>query len=462
MSLNSNFTAEKSKYLVDLLKNRKSRTVRINPLNATSFTPGQNTKIRITGDGYLDMANSYISFTLSMATPTATEVLKHTPNAESFIKRMVITAESTGAEIENFDHRDVLQNMLLRHTVGRDVDNSERKALNGALGDNPELGAGNAAAGIVFPIAALAKDGEMVMNQTVGFMGAGKHIPLHFMGSILLDFDWNALNILDESVVIVADPFTNVAAGPITMTFSNVQFVAQMVDYGEEFDQMIREQVEGEGLHINYDTYISAVDNQSAPSFTSKMNVSSNSVKGIYTVFRKSTDARATTRAKVRGHAYQFTSGAGTSYQYKVNDRLYPSYLASVGNQSYAELMVALNRLGDVSTGSYVDKMAIADGGAVDWDAFTNAATHALTRSYMGGSSGAGAVGTVGSFALGVNLEEAGEGSQLQSGVSTKGNSLDVELTYNRTAGDALIINHFVHVDKILQIKAGREVNVLS
>lgn len=459
MSLNSSFTPEKAKYLVNLLKNRSESIVSVKPLNKSDFSAGENMKYRVTGNGYWDVANSYFTCQVVQTGANATDKARMTPNSESWFKKMVITFESTGAEAENFDHRDVLSNFLIKHTVGVDSTNSERALSNMA----------NSEVKVTADGGNTANHGYKSVNSHIGFLGSQKLIPLKYCGSVLFDIDLQTDNVLNE---IIDTAGTAAIAG--TVVFNDWEYHMAIVNYGEDFDAVIQEQINSpEGLNILYDTYHHHVDNSTASSFTSKMNVSSNSVKGVYTTMRRSDMVNVTypTGAIVEadniraGHNYQFTSenvinGVGR-YNYVINNKQYPSYNAKVGVDSYNQLLTSLGRLNDVSTGSLVTKMTRADtDSAQPWAIFkADAATATPDLSYLG--AGGNATTTTGAFGLGVNLEELGESSQLQSGMSTKGN-LDLELNYTRAGTEALTINHFVHVDRMLNIRPNREVSIIS
>lgn len=478
MSLQSTASPQqfKDQQIIKMLKARKETVVRVAPLNKTTFAPGENMKIRISDtSGYADFSTAYFTYTIvsSNSLPATTGAI--TPNSESIFRRVMVMAQN-GQVIEDYDHRDVLHNGMVRHTMGQDAASTERSVMSTstfipANNDNyPTFSSRHQAR-----TAANAPStfGPLVTSALqLGFFGSKNLWPLKYMGSLLLDIDLNSINVICESVR------DDTGAGIVDtekMEIKNVEFVYTSVEYGDEFDAIVKEQISSpDGMKLKYDTFVSHVDTAGVSGeITSKINLASSSLKGIYTLIRPSNSVGqgflqplgANTKFVNGGHNYRFgyassatafneannADPAGTNindtYNYQISNKLYPSFNAKVKVNAYPELLKALSRFGDVSKGSLVRSLT---GPGYD--------------SYLGGDmSGTTAANSLtgGSFMLGVTCEQLGEDG-LMSGVDTRG-SLDVQLRLDRGADSVAIqLNHYSHVDRTLVLMPNNEVLVVK
>lgn len=435
--------------LIKAMKGRKETTVRVQPLNKNLYSFGENMKLRLSDDGYVDFSKSYWSFKITGANSVAATTLQLTPNAESIFRTIVVTTEN-GQVMEDYNHRDVLLNGMIRHTMGSDAHSSERSVMsNVRYSGGLHTGAlsGDRAASFSVSLGPFA-----TTANHLGFFGSSHLYPMKYMGQLLFDVDFvDARNFIESFITATGAS----ASATETATIADIEFVYVSVQYGDEFDALVKEQINSdEGMLLQYDTFESHVDATSNVSgeLTSKINLASSSLKGIYTLFRGSDAVTVhvpnTTVPLIGyqgGHNYRFGYGAINAlldtYNYQINNRHYPSFNASIGKHAYPELLKSLSRFGDVSKGSLVSSLE-----GLGW------------HSYLGGNIALNGSIQSGAFMLGVNLEEQNQAG-LMSGIDTKGN-LDISLKLSKTSVIPLVINHFSHVDRILRIRPNNECEV--
>lgn len=477
--------------IVKVLKGRKETVVRVSPLNKTSgYKPGENMKIRVSDAGYVDWSTAYFTYKIKCRTtnsaantglPTTAQV---SPCAES-IFRKINTTTGNGSVVEDWDHRDVLSAGMNRHTMGKSALSSERSVVGNISSGNvvPAAPASNwtAFSGRKVQRAAAAGAGGFVdatlgpfstTANHLGFFGSKNLYPMKYMGQLLFDCDFvSDKALLEPYVTATGAGAMNIVgadggAGQGNMlesaTIDEIELVYTSYQFGDEFDALVQEQINSEeGMNLLYDTFVSHVDQSTTSGeLVSKINLSSSSLKGIYTLIRpvatieqnvpdadNGAVAGSFQYGYLGGHNYRFgyekLDAHDDRYNYQVSNRLYPSFNAKVAMHAYPELLKSLSRFGDVSTGSLVSSRLGSD-----------------LSSYEGGPNIATLAGIEsGSFMLGVNLEQQ-TGDNMKSGVDTRGN-LDVSLKLNRTSDVDIQLNHFSHVDRIMKVMPNNEVQII-
>jgi hypothetical protein len=443
MSIVENSVPEKYQNvgLVEMLKNRRVTTKSVTSMNKTDFAPGDTVRIRVTDDGYVNWQTAFFRWKYS-ATYPGVGTLRNTPHAESAFRQVLIEFEKASQPIELINNRDVLANGFMRHTAGADAMRSERGVMAN-VEFNPD---GTTMSGKEVTTAAAGPAAISVATLSqIGFMDSAGLLPMKYMGQMTWTIELQSAANLYEST----DAYD---AG--TYKLEDFELVYESVQFSDEFDSVIKEKIASpEGLNILYDTYTSQSDNSHNDNTTSKLSIASSSLKGIYTLGRPQNTVDAAVvgnTTAIGGHNYRFAIPTVVDYQYKANGKLYPSFRADVDKYAYCELLRSLNKHGDIAVGSLVSHLVPPGADATK-----------LLNVYNSGALAAANAET-GSLMFGVSFEEHG-GEKLRSGLDTKG-SLDVEFTMRRTAGAgvAVVLNHFLHVDRIMKILPNNEIEIIS
>jgi hypothetical protein len=449
----------KNQSLVKMLKARQETVVRISPINQSEFRASDNMQMHVNDQGYVDWSTAYFSYKIKGSnSDAAATTMQFTPNAESIFTRMIVSTQN-GQVLEDYDHRDVLHAAMYKNTMGSDAGGSERAVMGNITPDDQNLAQGGY--GHVYSGARLSRvaGAEGVLgpfattSNHLGLFGSRNLWPMKYMGQWLFDCSLSTHNKLVES--FVTDDGVSASATEV-FTITELELVYTSFSFGDAFDALVQEQINSpDGMNLKYDTFVSHTDIlESAGEHTSQLTVKSSSLKGIYTTFRAvdsinwpcpdaaNTDTNSLNFGYLGGHCYRFGYGKVTgekdTYNYVINNRIYPSFSANIESHGYPELLKALSRFGDSSRGSYVSSLLGVDN-----------------TSYIGGDVSVAGLVESGAFMLGVNLEQQGEDG-LMSGIDTTQN-LDVSFKIRRSVEGAaglkyIQLNHFSHVDRICKI----------
>ena len=288
----------------------RRRTIRLMPLGGTdNYTPLQNNIIRIqipTSVEFLDTANSYLRFRISIKNTDIDTTLPcfMDENSMSWCDRFEVISNN-GQVLESIHDYNLLVNLLhkatspddYRLTTGKMLDNQGSRAerMGNLANDKGRLYcAGLDASGI--------------------FGSQIKYLPCKFMsGSMMLEF---SLASFEEC--FVGKPLTGTNG---TYTISNVEYIAECISFGQDFNYLFEQQLRTSGIDISFHTYRSHHTSlQAGNDQVVQLAQNSKSVKGCYCILRDKDQYRSNQYESLS----RYKSGRLAEYYFDLGGRLFP------------------------------------------------------------------------------------------------------------------------------------------
>jgi len=319
-----------------------SKLARFASNNGNTFSPtGANEiRIRIKGDGFMDVAKHYVQFTVTTAT-AASFVDTH---AGSFIDR--VTIESNGSIIEQINSYGLYNAIRQNYNASLD-DVLKTNVMSGAgkLGVKQELGAfglagaDTAAAVKTASDAFLAASNGLNLNVNKSALGQALAAASTCVFTIQLESGLlknhhekalpDGLAELELVLRLASNTQALVSAGAPTYTISNPSFFCPIYSINNaDVMASYRNVIASEGVMISGDTaktYINSIPN-TATTHTLQINDRSLSCKGLVTALRLGT--ADTTNAIYSNGSYGTQGTAATqhakSYKYQIGGVNYP------------------------------------------------------------------------------------------------------------------------------------------
>lgn len=201
--------------------------------HSASYTSSNSQRIRIdinSSEEYLDFANSYLVFELSVAGAT-TDVGLPRFTASSWIKEVRVKDRAGNMIGENMQDYNVLARVLFESNVNLEAEKSYLDATEGAMGITVANGTTIAS--------------RQYAHQFVSGVFANKnYFPAHTLGGVQIELDMaNADDVVLES------------GSAATYTISNLAMVCDMVKLKPEVESMVLNQIQQGGLVVDYNTH---------------------------------------------------------------------------------------------------------------------------------------------------------------------------------------------------------------
>jgi hypothetical protein len=246
---------------------------------------------------------------------------------------------NNGSVLESIENYNLLSNLLhtatspddYRNTAGKLIDNQGSKAERNANMAHPT--------------------GKMYCTglDASGILGGNsKYLPCQFIqGSLTMEFH---LASFDEC-------FTQSGTRRGKYTITEVEYVAECLQFGQDFNMVFEQQLRTSGVDIAYHTYRSHTQSLiSGDDQTIQISQNSKSVKGCYCVMRD--------KNKYRDYRYDslstYKSGNLQDFQFDLGGRLFPEgRLKCQGNaygNAYASNLNSFNHFRDQGGGSEIDR----------------------------------------------------------------------------------------------------------
>jgi hypothetical protein len=317
-----------------------------------NYTPQGTNVIRIDippSVGFLDTQNSYLRFRIKVD-DTGVEVRKPVymdKNAMSWCERFEVISNN-GSVLESIHDYNLLVNLLhkatspddYRLTAGKLLDNqgcrAERMA-NLATKQGREYCVGLDASGI--------------------FGGNTKYLPCQFVqGALTLEFtlaQFADCFVGQNPVDLAGNSLSSVG----NYTISNVEYVAECISFGQDYNYLFEQQLRSSGIDISFHSYRShhhSINNTSESNIQLAQN--SKSVKGVYCVIRD----KDRMRSKNHESLSEYKSGNLQQYQFDLGGRLFPEFPVSLTDHGevscYANNLNSFNHFRDQNGGAEVTR----------------------------------------------------------------------------------------------------------
>ena len=180
----------------------------------------------------------------------------------------------------------------------------------------------------------------------IGSLGAGHYLPLWKLTSAPLRVE-----------ITLANSAYNVcnATQPLTITYSNVEFIGEYIELGDTAISMIESSLEGQPLQYAVTDYRSYSYNNSITTAVTQVQMpipaKFSSLKSIFVMQRETP-----TVAGAGFFPYSFVSESLTDYQFRIGSQLAPSKAISTPQEMFCELMKAINTIGNIDHTPAIDK----------------------------------------------------------------------------------------------------------
>jgi len=349
----------------------KKNQIEMTASNGDTFdTTGKSTieiPIAVGTGQWVDLSNSYLKIRITNSTAGGATIGNKTPH--DIIERLQWLG--TNSEIiEDVQQYNNLARMLTAHQLGEDGwnYNTNLGEFQGGTLTEPGAAAGNTQANIdaainaVTGASALGEGSHHMQlyntgianggNVTIcfplisGVTSTGKYLPLGMLKNRSLT--------LRIQLARAVKAFTSSSVNHLpVVTFDNVSLVCDVITMAETYNNRFMDMLKMTGdVSMHYTTYKCYQDsvpaNANSQTINSLIPDSSRSLKSLFTLFTKQTEANDT-------DALQLQNPKLSQYQYTILSETYPMKdLTNIGvsnrNQPFANLHIALGQLGSISS----------------------------------------------------------------------------------------------------------------
>jgi len=335
------------------------RTIRVNPIDGGSaYAPDSVNvcRIRMPQQGYLDCQSSYLTYRLGRKDGAAgnqtgeltTQDMRLENGGAAWIKNFSVLGND-GTVVENIQNYNLLQAIVGKATLGDDYLASPAAECAG-WGDDAQRESWLRA----------NKEYSIQLNHS-GIMNNPKYLPLKFIAG--------GLEIMFE-LAPTAECCRRGALSTEEYQITNVQYVCDIVDFTDEFDNMFRQQMASEGVNLHFDHYKSHVASIDSQQPRIQLSERTTSLKSVLAVMRASTEVSSDTNNSLSDYkSSSNTNGtAGLSkYSFTLGAERYPRFDLEAGNGScraYSEAQKAFGVYGDVGHANQLKYYASQKDGA--------------------------------------------------------------------------------------------------
>ena len=321
------------------------RIYRITPQNGTSgYEPNINGVIRLElgpSLGFLDTHNSFLSFRIHTKDGTVnhTKECRMDMNSMSWVRTFTVYS-STGAQLEQIDHYNLLTNLLHKATSPDDYRGSIAKMLDGGGDRASRNGAMSHPKGSQF---CSGFDCSGILGGTTPYL------PLGFcQGPIRIEL----------TLAPFVDCFVGTAATGQQPSYviDNVEYHASCISFGQDYNQQFERQLRNQGIDISYASYRTHNTTLTTDSVELQISQNAKSVKGVYQVLRSKSKYQSAEHDSLT----TYKSGNLNELQWTLGGREFPEAPIKLSNdgvsQLYAHNLNAFNMFRNHALGSSISE----------------------------------------------------------------------------------------------------------
>jgi hypothetical protein len=253
----------------------KRRCIKLQPQTGGDYTPKGSNVFRIDlppSIGFLDCQNSYLKFRVKID-QTVIDITKPCfmdKSAMSWCDKFDVISNN-GSVLESISDYNLLVNLLHKATSPDDYRLTTGKLLDNQGSRCERMGNLASKEGRIFCV---GLDGSGI------FGGNTKYLPCQFIqGSLTMEFTLASFS--DSFVGSTLD------GGEGNYTISNVEYVAECITFGQDYNHLFEQQLRANGIDISFHSYRSHHHSlQASTSQVIQLSQNSKSVKGVYAVIR--------------------------------------------------------------------------------------------------------------------------------------------------------------------------------
>lgn len=353
------------------------RTIRVNPIDGGSaYAPDSVNvcRIRMPQQGYLDCQSSYLTFKLGRKNAATANAMGASDNMEmrlenggaAWIKNLSVLGND-GTVVENIQNYNLLQAIVGKATLSDEYLNTPAAECAG-WGDDAQRSSWFRA----------NKEYAIQLNHS-GLMNNPKYLPLKFIAGGL-------------EIMLELAPTAECCRRGDSQTgeyeITNVQYVCDIVDFTDEFDNMFRQQMASEGVNLHFDHYknhVASIDSQQPRIQLSERTTSLKSVLAVMRLSADASDASKNSLSDWKSASAVNGTGGLSKYSFTLGAERYPRFDLDASNGScraYSEAQKAFGVYGDVGAANQIKYYGTAKDGA------TNVNTTTVRGASVGGGTG--------------------------------------------------------------------------
>jgi hypothetical protein len=225
---------------------------------------------------------------------------------------------STGAVIEQLDHYNLLVNLLHKATSPDDYATSIGQMLDGT-GDKATRNACLAHPNGKQYVCGF--DGSGILN------GSTPYLPIGFLQGPLT---------VEMELAPFADCFVGTAKAGKTLNYiiDNVEYIASVITFGQDYNAIFERQLRGDGIDISYSSYRAHTTSINSAKEDIQISQNAKSVKGVYSVLR----SKNKYRSALHDSLTTYKSGNLKEIQYSLGGREYPTFPLKLENNGFTQL----------------------------------------------------------------------------------------------------------------------------
>lgn len=389
-------------------------TTKIPPSNGSSFNASGRIIIDIPANGFLDSANTYLSFHSSITGGTSPAFQA---GGVPWLRRLRISS-GRNETIEDIQDYAAIEKMMCALTYHQDYSDFSGEIQAGYSNNNTNL--------VQY---AAGKQFNVHLNLS-GIFNSNKYWPLLITDGLRLEFYLDSINNVQNS---------SVAATAYTIQF--VSMVCEFIDVSGEYLNKFLGELQQNGIRLHIPTYLTTQSSVSSASENIKITEAVRSIKSVWATLRETSSLSSATVNSVSTRQFDLAT-----YQYRFGNKYLPQQPVECGGagasgtegvgaaEALSEVMKALNLHGGVDNGSQVEQGVAVGVTQCRW-----------SDGQDGG--GDGSDNTSECFVIGVNMELDPDGSL--SGLDGNRRILDLSLVFADAPTNALTVSSYIYHDQI-------------
>lgn len=290
-------------FYLNRLSGFSKNTVRLQPLNRTTFGPGDQIVFRFPSNALIDLH----SLSMLMKVSTTNGVLPR--YSSSIIQRLDVFANGVPLALSGLNDYNTLYNIKNNLTL-----NYSQKLERAVLEYGQEVAAADPA----------LSNADWAITDWLGFLGGtwNRYIPASILGDLEI-----RITLAPSNIMIQPN-----AANACTYSIADVRMVLEVLTVDPLYYQMLAKKLEsGEPLVIPLKNFASFNGAAAGGSSSTTFSIASQSLDALYGVCRAATfDTPATTESGGTSRYFAFTSlGDAATYQYQVDTTQVPQWAAT-------------------------------------------------------------------------------------------------------------------------------------